>query len=206
MSTYSRKVLKHALLAAIVANAAVLGYLGGRRNALVTTRLTLEAQRARIRMLETRLAQLAALPPGAPLPGFAGVDPDGLFHQIIYSPAARPRLFYYLSATCPSWNDNLPLFNRLHHAQGQWVEFFALSTNDREDTEQYLSLHPCSFPVLHSLTAEIWERYRLDHYPQVVLVNGAGEVVRSWSGMLTEATEIALSSRRAALRPQQVDR
>ena len=101
------------------------------------------------------------------------------------------QVLFILHTTCPYCRATLPIWERLADSLRRVVtpsiELYAISLDPADSTLAYANLHRLSFPVLLFPEPKLERLYRVGAVPQTVVLDHAGHVLYSRTGLLDSA-------------------
>lgn len=110
---------------------------------------------------------------------------EGLAGQIV--------LLDFWASWCRPCRRSIPILNRVAE-RFPTVRFYGVNTerSDRQTLQRRHEQLGASFPSFHDLSGELQDRYGVSHLPTLVVVDGAGQIRHSESGIPDENSLISL--------------
>lgn len=134
-----------------------------------------------------RLAGYATAQPGDAVPPIESIDLDGRPAAVSYADERRRLLFIYTSY-CNVCAEQLPVWSRIaDETRGDGLQLHLISVDDADETRSHLGGKYQNLNVVMAPSPSSFARtYRVNGFPQVMLVSGRGVVEWVHSGRLTD--------------------
>jgi cytochrome c biogenesis protein CcmG/thiol:disulfide interchange protein DsbE len=102
-----------------------------------------------------------------------------------------PVVLNFWESWCPQCQAEQPDLNEVFERYGGEVVFIGVSNNDTvADGEAYQVEYGVPYPLAHA--PKVWEQFEVPYQPVTAVFDGAGEVVGSVDGPISEATLVDL--------------
>jgi peroxiredoxin len=139
-------------------------------------RLALKAPRGPFKILN----------PDEKVPPLVGVDLDSKETKVEF-PSSEQTVLFWFSATCPSCEHNVEIWNEFYRGhRSANLRFFGVTSAGREETAEFAKKFQIEFPVLIVSDLSLLDMYRVEVIPQTMLIDANGVVRKVWPGPLSE--------------------
>ena len=128
-------------------------------------------------------SQKQMLEAGVKAPAFRLQEASGRTHSLTEILARGPAVLAFFKTTCPVCQLAFPFFERM--AAGGGLQFFGVSQDDPESTNEFLQEFGVRFPTLlddADSGYEVSNAYQISHVPSVFLVEPDGKISHSFAG------------------------
>jgi peroxiredoxin len=103
----------------------------------------------------------------------------------------KPVVLNFWESWCPQCQGEQPDLNKVFERYEGEVVFIGVSNNDTvADGEAYQAEYEVPYPLAHA--PKVWEQFEVPYQPVTAVFDGAGEVVDSVDGPITEARLVEL--------------
>ncbi len=104
----------------------------------------------------------------------------------------RPAILNFWAANCPPCRQEMPHFQQAYETYGDDIQFLMVNVLDamgdtRESAQAYLEEESYTFPVYYDSELSGVMSYGLQGFPTTFFLNGEGELILGFSGMMSEA-------------------
>jgi peroxiredoxin len=115
-----------------------------------------------------------------------GSDLNGKEVKVEY-PSSQKTVLFWFSASCPSCESNLEFWKEAYRKHSSTKQrFFAVTSGEKEETEEFVKKHQLEFPVLIVSDLSLLGKYRVEVIPQTMLIDKNGVVLKVWPGPLSD--------------------
>lgn len=103
----------------------------------------------------------------------------------------QPVVLNFWESWCPQCQGEQPDLNKVFERYEGEVVFIGVSNNDTvADGEAYQAEYEVPYPLAHA--PKVWEQFEVPYQPVTAVFDGAGEVIGSVDGPITEARLVEL--------------
>ena len=131
------------------------------------------------------------LPDPIPALDFQLEDGGGTSHSFLELLDGRPAVLNFWASTCGPCRTEMPHFQQAYEAYGEDIQFLMVNVLDAMGDTQaaaqaYLAQEGFTFPVYYDSGLSGVMAYGLQGFPTTFFLNGDGELVLGFSGMMSE--------------------
>ena len=152
-------------------------------------------------LLYPRLSQQAAssggsdtsvdLPDPIPAVDFTLENSQGETVSFLEQLDGRPAVLNFWASTCSPCRQEMPFFQQAYETYGEDIQFLMVNVMDamgdtKEAAQEYLAEQGFTFPIYYDTQLDGVYSYGLQGFPTTFLLNGDGELVLGYSGMMLD--------------------
>ena len=152
-------------------------------------------------LLYPRLSQQAAssggsdtsvdLPDPIPAVDFILENSQGETVSFLEQLDGRPAVLNFWASTCSPCRQEMPFFQQAYETYGEDIQFLMVNVMDamgdtKEAAQEYLAEQGFTFPIYYDTQLDGVYTYGLQGFPTTFLLNGDGELVLGYSGMMLD--------------------
>ena len=152
-------------------------------------------------LLYPRLSQQAAssggsdpsvdLPDPIPAVDFTLENSQGETVSFLEQLDGRPAVLNFWASTCSPCRQEMPFFQQAYETYGEDIQFLMVNVMDamgdtKEAAQEYLAEQGFTFPIYYDTQLDGVYTYGLQGFPTTFLLNGEGELVLGYSGMMLD--------------------
>lgn len=121
-------------------------------------------------------------------PPFSSITSTRGSVKIAFGHSQPIRVLCFLPTTCPYSRQSLPMWQNIAEGKGAGdYDIVGIVTDGAEAAGEIADEAQLSFTLV-TVNAAVLERYKIEAVPQTLVVDGAGKVILSHVGRVTEAT------------------
>jgi len=165
--------------------------------AIIEVGLLIRQNRSLRAQLESRMQEAGRAGPdiGSKAAGLEVTDPQGTRERIQFEGESRPTLVLVASAECPACAETLPIWKKiLDEAPAGKLRIVALTQEDPAALMESFRKAGLGPPVYQVSREQAMGPWKMVFVPLTVLVDAAGVVRKSWTGVLPEDAVSDLTS------------